>query len=146
MEEKELKAADIPCTYSLCFNDNCACKDDCMHYQAKLLVAGERYKGNAIYPTAWKDGNCIYYKKKQMVQKAWGFTHLYDNVPARQRADARQAVHSVFGNGNGPYYRAHHGDTMLSPERQEEIVEAMAGFCSKEDVKFDHYVTVWDFD
>ena len=146
MEEKELKAADIPSTFELCFNDNCAYKDDCMHYQAKLLVAGERYKGAAIYPTAWKDGNCRYYKKKQMVQKAWGFSQLYSNIPSYLRAQARRNVSLVFGNGNGPYYRAHNGETMLSPERQKEIMEVLKQYGSTEGVKFDHYVKVWDFD
>ena len=86
------------------------------------------------------------FREKRLVKKAWGFAHLYDSIPQRQRADAREAVHSVFGSGNGPYYRAHHGEIMLSPEMQEKIIGALGGFCSKEDVKFDHYVTVWDFD
>ena len=33
MEEKELKAKDIPWGYALCFNDACGLKDKCMHYQ-----------------------------------------------------------------------------------------------------------------
>ena len=33
MEEKELKAEDIPWGYPLCFNNECADKDKCMHYQ-----------------------------------------------------------------------------------------------------------------
>ncbi len=32
MEEKELKAKDIPWGYPLCFNSECADKDRCMHY------------------------------------------------------------------------------------------------------------------
>ena len=37
MEEKELKAKDIPWGYALCFNDACGLKDKCMHYQARLF-------------------------------------------------------------------------------------------------------------
>ena len=46
MEEKELKAKDIPCGYALCFNDACGLKDKCMHYQARLLTAEGRYAGD----------------------------------------------------------------------------------------------------
>ena len=53
MEEKELKAKDIPWGYALCFNDACGLKDKCMHYQARLLTAEGRYVGQAVYPTAW---------------------------------------------------------------------------------------------
>ena len=55
MEEKELKAEDIPKGYPLCFNNECADKDRCMHYQARLLMPKERYYGAAVYPTAWED-------------------------------------------------------------------------------------------
>ena len=34
MEEKVLKANDIPMGYAMCFNDGCADKGKCMHYQA----------------------------------------------------------------------------------------------------------------
>ena len=146
MDTKELNKEDIPWSYPLCFNGECKKKDDCMHYQARLLKYENRQYGPAVYPAAWQNGECEEYRKKRLIRKAWGFTHLYDNVPARQRADARQAVHSVFGNGNGPYYRAYHGETMLSPERQEEIMKVLKEYGSAEGVKFDHYVTVWDFD
>ena len=81
-----------------------------------------------------------FFREKRLVKKAWGFTKLYDYVPLRQKAEARQCVHALFGGGNGPYYRAHHGEIMLSPEKQEEIWKVLAKFCSIEGVKFDHYV------
>ena len=43
MEERELKADDIPMGYPLCFNSECADKDKCMHYQARLLMPKDRY-------------------------------------------------------------------------------------------------------
>ena len=146
MEERELKAEDIPWGYPLCFNNDCADKDKCMHYQAWLLMPKERYCGSAVYPTAWENGQCRRFNEKRLVKKAWGFTRLYDNVPQRQKAEARQCVHALFGSGNGPYYRVHHGEKMLSPKEQEEILGVLAKFGSIEGVKFDHYVTDWDFD
>lgn len=146
MEIKELNKRDIPSGYPLCFNGECTKKEHCMHYQARLLMDETRHSGSAVYPTAWQNGECGEFREKRLVKKAWGFAHLYDSIPQRQRADAREAVHSVFGSGNGPYYRAHHGEIMLSPEMQEKIIGALGGFCSKEDVKFDHYVVCWDFE
>lgn len=146
MEEKELTAKDIPGGYPLCFNNECAEKGRCMHYQARLLMPKERYTGAAVFPTAWEDGQCRCFREKKLVKKAWGFDRLYDNVPHRQQAEARQSVHALFGSGNGPYYRVHHGENMLSPQKQEEILAVLAQYGSIEDVKFDHYVMDWDFD
>ena len=146
MEQKELNLKDIPMGYPLCFNNECTKKECCMHYQARLLMPEDRYKGNAVFPTAWQDGACKCFREKRLVRKAWGFTHLYDNVPQRDKAEARQCVHSFFGRGNGPYYRVHHGENMLSPEEQDEIMKIIAKFGSTEGIRFDHYVTGWDFD
>ena len=92
MEERELKAEDIPMKYPLCFNGECGDKDRCMHYQA------------------------------------------------------RQCVHALFSGGNGPYNRVHHGENMLSPQKQEEILAVLAKFGSIEGIRFDHYVTDWNFE
>ena len=146
MEEKELKAEDIPWGYPLCFNRECADKDRCMHYQAWLLMSKERVSGPAVYPTAWESGPCRCFREKKLVKKAWGFTKLYDNVPGHQRAEARRCVHQLFGGGNGPYYRVHHGELMLSPQKQEDILTILAKFGSIDGIKFDHYVMDWDFD
>ena len=58
MEERELKAKDIPWGYPLCFNNECADNDRCMHYQARLLMPKDRYSGSAVFPTAWENGRC----------------------------------------------------------------------------------------
>ena len=146
MEEKELNYKDIPSGYPLCFNNECTEKARCMHYQARLLMPEDRYTGAAVFPTAWQNSTCKCFREKRLVRKAWGFTKLYHNVPQRQKAEARQSVHAFFGRGNGPYYRAHHGELMLSPKQQEEIMKIIAKFGSTEGISFDHYVTDWDFD
>ena len=132
--------------YALCFNDACGLKDKCMHYQARLLTAEGRYSGQAVYPTAWQDGECRCFREKKLVKKAWGFSQLYKNVPHYQRAEARHCVRSYFSSGNGPYYRFYHGENKLSPQQQADILAIIAKFCPTDGVKFDHYVMDWDFD
>lgn len=146
MEEKELKAKDIPMGYELCFNSGCADKDTCMHYQAMLLTSADRYKGQAVFPTTWQGGKCRCYREKKLVKKAWGFSGLYKNVERRDRAEARQCVSSYFGRGNGPYYRAHHGEILLSPKQQADILQIVAQFGPLDGIKFDGYKVDWDFD
>lgn len=145
MDNKELNRKDIPMGYPLCFNNECTKKECCMHYQARLLMPDDRYTGSAVFPTAWQNGACKCFREKRLVRKAWGFSHLYDNVPQRQKAEARHSVHAFFGRGNGPYYRVHHGENMLTPKEQDEIMKIIAKFGSTEGIKFDHYVMAWDF-
>ena len=116
-----------------------------MHHLARLMRSDGRDIGQAVFPTAWQDGECRCFSEKKLVKKAWGFSKLYDKIPYRDRAEARQCVRSYFSNGNGPYYRAHHGENTLSPKQQADILAIIAKFCPIDGVKFDHYVTDWDF-
>jgi len=147
MENKELKTKDIPWGYALCFNDGCNRKDNCMHYHARLLTAQqEQFTGQAVYPTAWQNGECRCYCEKKLVRKAWGFSHLYDNVPKQKIAEARKCVRSYFSAGMGPYYRVHHGENMLTPKQQDDIMQILARFGSTDGIRFDHYETAWAFE
>lgn len=146
MEEKVLKANDIPMGYTMCFNDGCADKDKCMHYQAMLLTSAGRYSGSAVFPTAWQDGKCRCYREKKLVKKAWGFSGLYKNVDHRDKTAARQSVSSYFGRGNGQYYRAHHGEILLSPKQQEDILKIVSQYGPIDGIKFEHYKIDWDFE
>ena len=119
--DKELKFENIPYGYSVCFNGDCALRETCMHYLAGQLQPANRYSGHAIYPMAWKSGTCQSYREKKLVKKAWGFSKLY------------------------PYYRYHHGENMLSPTQQADIMNILSKFGPTEGLNFDHYVMEWDF-
>ena len=144
MENIELKEKDIPAGYALCFNDACHRKATCMHHQARLLKAQGHSTGQAVYPTAWQDGECSCYQEKGLVGMAWGFSHLYDNVPKYLRAEARQRVRAYFSAGNGPYYRVHHGENKLTPKQQADIMHILSQFGSTDGLRFDHYEMEWD--
>jgi hypothetical protein len=144
--EKQLEFKNIPWRYELCFNEACQLRDRCLHYQAYLLKPAEKLGGAAVYPEAWKNGECVSFREAKLVQKAWGFDGLYKNVPRHQRSEARWCVRSYFSGGWGPYYRYHHGEKKLSPRQQQDIMAILAKFGSTEGLAFDHYVTDWNFD
>ena len=144
--EKELKYENLPWGFKVCFNSDCKLRDTCMHYQAGLLLPEDKLSGHAVFPQAWKSGACKSYLEKKLVRKAWGFSRIYRNVPHYQKAEARMYVKNYFSSGNGPYYRYHHGENLLSPKQQKDIMKILADYGPTGDLAFDHYVTDWDFD
>ena len=44
------------------------------------------------------------------------------------------------------YYRVNNGENMLWPKQQEDIMKIIAEFGTTEGVKFDYYVTDWNFE
>ena len=41
--------------------------------------------------------------------------------------------------------RYYHGENLLSPKQQEDIMKILADYGPTEDLAFDHYVTDFDF-
>ena len=144
--ENQLNSKNIPSGYKLCFNEECQQRNRCMHYQAWLLKPETQLGGPAIYPDAWKNGQCLRFNEIKQVTKAWGFTHIYDNVPHYLRSEARRKVMNYFSRGCGPYYRYHHGENKLTPHEQADILAILAKFGPTDGLAFDHYETGWDFE
>lgn len=145
MTEKPLTFNDAPWGYTLCFNHECELRDKCMHFYMGKLAPAHLTSGAAIYPSAWKDGNCKHFTKIEKVQFAWGFNGLYKNLSHDQVTKARMSLRAHLGSGVSAYYRIHNGEKLLSPARQQEILDFMAQFGSTEGLRFDHYVTQYDF-
>ena len=144
--EKELEIKDIPSKYKLCFNEACQLRDNCMHYQAYLRKPETVLAGPAIYPDAWKNGQCEHFNEVKIVTKAWGFTRIYNNVPQYLVATARRKVCNYFSRGCGPYYRYHSGENKLTPHQQQEILNILAQYGPTDGLTFDHYEKGWDFE
>lgn len=144
MEEKELTFKDAPLGYPVCFNEQCSKHRECMHYHMGTLAPPHKKVGKAIYPAAWKDGECSYFCEKRPVWLAWGFNGLYKNMSKFQAAEARRQVRYFFGLGKGVYYRYHNGEKLLSPRQQQEILNIASRCGSIEGAEFDHYVIAYD--
>lgn len=145
MEEKKLEFKDAPFGYPLCFNHDCALRETCMHYHVGLLAPADRLTGPAVYPSAWKDGACRYYREKKLVKLAWGFSQLYKGMTKGQTADARGSLRAHLGSGMSAYYRYHYGERLLTPAQQEEVRDIIVRYGGSKDVQFDHYVLQYDF-
>lgn len=145
MEEKDLRFFDAPSGYAVCFNEQCSRHEECMHYHIGTLVPPHKKEGQAIYPAAWKDGDCTCFHEKRPVKMAWGFDGLYKNLSKHEAAEARLLVRQYFNMGKSTYYRYHHGERMLSPKQQHDILELVALCGSIDGAEFDHYVDSYDF-
>lgn len=145
MEERMLKYDDAPMGYAVCFNKQCARCETCLRYRVGLLAPASRLAGMAVFPQAWREGDCSAFRPAQPAVMAWGFTHLFDRLPRYKRPWARAALRRYFGNGMSTYYRYHYGHKMLSPVRQQEVMTLLASYGSTDGVRFDHYVVAYDF-
>ena len=143
--KKQLNTKKFPFDYELCFNSDCQLRERCLHYQAYQLQRDKRLSGPAIYPSAWQSGRCVRFCEDKPVQKAWGFTNIYKNVPQHLKAQARRQVQYLFSMGCGPYYRYHHGENLLTPAQQADIMEVLSHYGSTKDLAFDHYEADYDF-
>jgi hypothetical protein len=131
--------------YALCFNQECALKEQCMRYQLGLQATAHRTQGAAVYPSAWKDGTCSSFSTNGEVEMAWGFDGLYKLLSPDMATVARRSLRKHLSAGASTYYRFHHGERLLSPAKQQEIIDFVSQFGPVGEKPFDHYLTAYDF-
>ena len=135
---------EIPANYLYCFNEECPKAKECMRHFATQYVDAAQTKGYAVFPTVLRNRECDYFKQKQSITLAYGFSHLFADVMARHITVIRSKMKNYLG-GNGSYYRYFHGERMLSPEQQAWILNLFAQYGYKDGLRFDEYKKMWDW-
>ena len=134
----------VPSSYTLCFNSSCPLSQQCMRHLAGQHVPDHLTRGMAIYPNAFADGKCKYFKQIRVMRAARGFGDIFANVRRSDYDAMRSLLTKCLGTG-GTYYRYHSGKKLLTPEQQEAIRHIFRKFGYDDDVKFNAYVNVYDF-
>lgn len=137
MLKKAMAGKGLPYGWTYCFNEQCDVKDECVRFLSTRFLSEKRHSGNAVFPSAWRNGNCQYYEKLRIAKLAWGFDHLYRNVTLKDAPTLRCRLRGYLGS-KGQYYRYKLGQLLLLPKQQLEIKELFHSY-GYDDVEFDHF-------
>ena len=137
MLKKAMAGKGLPYGWTYCFNEQCVVKDECVRFLSTRFLSGKRHSGTAVFPSAWRNGNCQYYEKLRIAKLAWGFDHLYRNVTLKAAPPLRCRLRGYLGS-KGQYYRYKLGQLLLLPKQQLEIKELFHSY-GYDDVEFDHF-------
>jgi len=146
MQTENLRLQDVPATYAVCYVSQCPKAGQCMRYRACQLEDGTMTLRPCVLPTAIADGHeCPHFKAVHVVRGAWGFTRPFAEVKRKDDAPLRSEIKKYLG-GNGTYYRYHHGERLLLPGQQQDIALMFARRGYGDEIVFDGYRYVFDFD
>ena len=120
MLKKAMAGKGLPYGWIYCFNEQCVVKEECVRFLSTRFLSEKRHSGNAVFPSAWRNGNCQYYEKLRIAKLAWGFDHLYRNVTLKDAPTLRCRLRGYLGS-KGQYYRYKLGQLLLLPKQQLEI-------------------------
>lgn len=140
----EYDESKVAPTWRYCFCSDCERHEECLRYQTGLHLPDDKLWGNAVFPTACKNGDCKYFKEIRAVRVAYGFNATFREVMNKDVTSLRKDVFALLG-GRSTYYRHHRGEYKLLPEQQEAISALFAKYGYTENVIFDHYCDVLDF-
>ena len=119
MMNNEPQYETMPEHYLLCFNDDCALADECLH---RLTARSGRQKDEvltAVNPVRSSGKSCRYYKPNKVVTMAYGMVDSFHEVKADHIASLRNVLIHHFGRGS--YYLRRNGLRPITPEEQQYI-------------------------
>lgn len=144
MEKRNLDFECVPKGYMVCFTAACPLRDECLRFQAAQVMPESIEKGFCVYPTACKDGQCRYFEEARVIQAARGFGDIFHDVRRSDYAPMLAELRGYLGTG-GTYYRYKNGRRLLSPEQQEWIRGLFRRYGYSDDVRFNGYVSTYQF-
>lgn len=128
----------------LCLNDGCPKKDDCVRYLAGQHIPDDMLVGPIVLPAAYKNRQCDYFKQVHVVEYAYGFEHIYDDVLRKHYTEIRKKLTAYSGN-KGQYYKYKRGERGLSSEQQQYIKEVFEQFGYNDPIRYDRYAKQYEF-
>ena len=143
IKDIEYNENDVPASWRYCFCEECDRHEDCLRFQTGWQVPEDRTWGNAVFPTAYRRGECPHFKEIRRIHAAYGMDTLYVDVKHKDFADIRDKIKGYLG-GHSTYYRYNRGERLLTPEQQEWILRLFARYGYTENLSFAHYCNVLD--
>ena len=126
MINKEPQYSTMPEHYLLCFNDECALADECLH---RLAARSGRQKDEvvtAVNSVRCSGKSCRYYKPNKMATMAYGMKGSFHEVKADHIASLRNVLIHHFGRGS--YYLRRNGLRPITPEEQQFISSIFSNY------------------
>ena len=126
MINREPQYETMPEHYLLCFNDNCALADECLH---RLAARSGRQKDEvvtAVNPVRYSGKSCRYYKPNKVATMAYGMKGSFHEVKADHIASLRNVLIHHFGRGS--YYLRRNGLRPITPEEQQFISSIFSNY------------------
>lgn len=126
MNNKQPQYETMPEHYVLCFNDECALADECLH---RLAARSGRQKDEvvtAVNPACNGGKSCHYYKPNKVATMAYGMKGSFHEVKADHIASLRDHLISHFGRGS--YYLRRNGLRPITPDEQQYIASVFRNY------------------
>ena len=135
----------IPPHYPVCLHENCPMAQRCLRRNAFTTLVGSEEYMCIINPNKCKQGEkCRYFRDNTPVVYAKGFKNMQKKMTQEQYSNFLSLLQTRFGRN--PYFDRRNGKTLLTPEDQSVIIEALHMVGIEEKYKFDSYIESMDWD
>lgn len=143
--EKKLPRTDIPADFVYCFSHDCPRAADCLRFNMGTRVPDKPTIGLCVFPRAYEDGGCPYFRQTQTLRMAWGLTPLFRDILQKHSKELHARIYALLGSQSA-YYRYNSGEYLLTPEQQEAILRIFESIgYDRAGLSFGGYVENFDF-
>lgn len=131
--------------YILCLNNQCTQAENCLRHNLMQYNTKQISHVSVVNPLCYpeKGKECPFFRTDKKIRVAWGFKHLYDDMPARVSRAVHSNLEGIFKHS--PYYRYRNQQLGLSPQQLEIICQVCRRHGWKGEVKFDRYTEEYDW-
>ena len=131
--------------YLVCFIDSCPLRDQCLRWLVGQYADSSRMVYTTVNPRNPKLGgeHCAMFRKNQRVIMKVGLTRLYHEMPTYMERAIRQNLIRLWGRRQ--YFDIRRGDRLITPQRQQEVIDTCRLHGWQGPIVFDGEQEDWDW-
>ena len=136
----------VPVHFMYCANNECLQHNKCLRKTAMEVIPTNRLTVNVFNPMAYPNANepCVYYKENILHRYALGFDRLMDELPHAMALKMRSRMISYYGKSM--YYRFKRKERYITPKEQKIIAQLFKDSGYKNEIAFDNYSDLHNWD
>lgn len=136
----------VPVHFMYCANNECLQHGKCLRNEAMKVIPTNRLTINVINPTAYPHASepCDYFKENVLHKYALGFDLLFNELPHALAIKMRSNMIGRFGKNM--FYRFKRKERYITPKEQRIIVQLFRDNGYKNEIVFDNYSDLHNWD
>lgn len=128
----------VPTGFAHCFNGTCQSAGTCLRHQAARFVPQTLRSLRIVNPLCLNgSGNCPEFVSDTPVRQAYGWTHMFDNLPHKQAMAIKDRLRAHYGKSY--FYRLKRMETSFTPQDQHYVRSVFRLHGAEEEPVYDEY-------
>lgn len=143
--DNDFDFSQVPFNWPLCYISQCPRHSECLRYQAHQHAPRQMTTHPCVMPTVLEHDSCPHFHPIRKVRAAKGFRNIISELKEKDLHAIRVEM-TIYLGSKTTYYKYKNGVKLLMPRQQEWVKRLLLRHGYTDEIRFDFYRDVYQFE